>query len=286
MPEAPRTQYNIAMIDPAPGPPEPPDAAASGPASPADHGTPTTPPPDPSAGRKILFEITAVLCFAALPDLYIGIDAIASRTPYDDQPLDQASSFAYLIVRSLTVCVPLLLIMSRTGLPWRHFGFVPVRPVRDFALAVPLTVGAYFLASGAADVVASCIGLLPVDADTIYGVTTGEGPTAFPSLLGLVGMISAYLANSLAEEFAMRAYLCTRLIDLTGSRAIAIVGSSFVFGAYHIYGGIYHAGWAFGFGLAFAGAFLLLRTIWPLVIAHTLANLAVEAMNWWSWHHP
>jgi membrane protease YdiL (CAAX protease family) len=99
------------------------------------------------------------------------------------------------------------------------------------------------------------------------------------SLLNVIfNVIAVWFTAGFLEEIGWRAYLMNRLIDLQGSTtkfawAISLVGSAIIFGMGHTYqgpGGVIKIITA---GLLLGGAFLAVRrNLWPLVIAHALAD--------------
>jgi len=83
------------------------------------------------------------------------------------------------------------------------------------------------------------------------------------------------VANSFGEELTMRSFLIVRLTQLLKSPILAVILTSSMFAAYHLYQGV---GPAFGVlfvGLVFGTYFAFSRRIAPLLIAHTIMNLVV-----------
>ena len=83
----------------------------------------------------------------------------------------------------------------------------------------------------------------------------------------------AIIANSVAEELVMRAYLIDRLEKLFGKAWIAVLVSALLFGSYHIYQGLTGLVTATMFGVFFGLHYARYRKLLPLVIGHTLYNL-------------
>jgi hypothetical protein len=88
----------------------------------------------------------------------------------------------------------------------------------------------------------------------------------------------AIVANSFAEELICRAYLITRLEQLTGSNVFALVTSSLLFASYHIYQGPIGIQCAFATGLVFGMVFLRSRRIWIPILAHTILNFYLYSL--------
>lgn len=211
-----------------------------------------------------LFGVLAVLCLAVLPDVYRAVLKESSG-------FEGSVSFHYmttsLIVRSLQVSVPLLLIVKLSKIDWKSVGLCRVRWGIDSLAGIGLWLAGiigFYIAFYIAYVV------LP---ETVFPIekpeSVFEGPqTGFDYAL----LVAASCANGFAEEFVMRGYLLTRLERLLNSTWAALLITSFLFAAYHIYQGAAMAIGIMGAGLIFGGAFCLWRRLWPLVIAHALAD--------------
>jgi membrane protease YdiL (CAAX protease family) len=98
------------------------------------------------------------------------------------------------------------------------------------------------------------------------------GPRLEPGATWLAPLY--YLFWAAYEEVLFRAYLWSRLRALTGRPWLAIVATSVLFSAYHVYplaGSVA----VFVHGLVFGAAFLARRSLWPLVLSHWAFNLFV-----------
>jgi membrane protease YdiL (CAAX protease family) len=85
-------------------------------------------------------------------------------------------------------------------------------------------------------------------------------------------LIAAAFANGWAEEVIVVAFLLTRLQQLRVNPVVALVGTSLLRGAYHLY-----QGWGAGLGnvamgLVFGYVWRRTGRLWPLVIAHGLID--------------
>jgi membrane protease YdiL (CAAX protease family) len=85
-------------------------------------------------------------------------------------------------------------------------------------------------------------------------------------------LISTAFANGWAEEIIVVAYLITRLRQLGVSDKAAIVGSSLLRGAYHLYQGFGAGLGNLAMGLVFGHVWRRWGRLWPLIIAHGLID--------------
>jgi uncharacterized protein len=83
--------------------------------------------------------------------------------------------------------------------------------------------------------------------------------------------------NSFFEEVMVTAYAVTAL-SREGA-ALAITASTLLRFAYHLYQGPLASISVIPLGLAFAAMFWRGRNVWPLIVAHTIANVVVFALN-------
>ena len=85
-------------------------------------------------------------------------------------------------------------------------------------------------------------------------------------------LLAAAFANGWAEEVIVVAFLLTRLRQLRVNPVVALVASSLLRGAYHLYQG-YGAGLGnLAMGLVFGFVWQRTGRLWPLVIAHGLID--------------
>jgi uncharacterized protein len=101
-------------------------------------------------------------------------------------------------------------------------------------------------------------------------------------------LLAAAFANGWAEEVIVVAFLLTRLRQLRVNPVVALVASSLLRGAYHLYQG-YGAGLGnVAMGLVFGYVWQRTGRLWPLVIAHGLIDavafvgyaLAANHLGW------
>jgi membrane protease YdiL (CAAX protease family) len=85
-------------------------------------------------------------------------------------------------------------------------------------------------------------------------------------------LILSAFANGFAEEVVVVGYLITRLRQLGLSQSRAVLASSLLRGAYHLYQGIGAGLGNVAMGLVFGYAWCRTGRLWPLVIAHGIID--------------
>jgi membrane protease YdiL (CAAX protease family) len=85
-------------------------------------------------------------------------------------------------------------------------------------------------------------------------------------------LAAAAFANGWAEEVIVIGYLLTRLRQLRVGPAVAVVCSSLLRGAYHLYQGFGAGLGNVAMGLVFGSVWARTGRLWPLVIAHGLID--------------
>jgi uncharacterized protein len=85
-------------------------------------------------------------------------------------------------------------------------------------------------------------------------------------------LVATAFANAWAEEVIVVAYLITRLRQLDVSEGRAIVWSSLLRGAYHLYQGFAAGLGNLAMGLVFGYVWSRTNRLWPLIIAHGLID--------------
>lgn len=93
--------------------------------------------------------------------------------------------------------------------------------------------------------------------------------------LGL--MVLFVIVNACFEEAAVTAYVVTSLSDRGAALAVAV--STLLRVAYHLYQGPLVWAGLIPIGLVFAAMFLKWRNLWPLIVAHAVANLVALAVD-------
>jgi len=202
-------------------------------------------------------EILAVLCIAVIPDVWSAVYVLLW------QPREQPSfalQYVSLALRALFVSIPVMFVMHRSHTPARAFGIVRVS-ARDVAVGASIAV--------------LLLGLSRWLYFQLDIRSASQDPFAVPEGVPQYCLLVAALAlNAFAEELVVRGYLITRLEMATASLPMALLLSSALFAAYHVYHGpatiqVFLAGMLLGI------AFLVWRRLWPVVIAHFLWDVYV-----------
>lgn len=204
-------------------------------------------------------EVYAVLAVGIFPSLFV---ALASLGQPDPQLAYWSDALQLTGLSACTIFVTLYLI-SRSGEAWARFGL-------ERLCFSDLIFGFAML------FVAVAVLLVELRWRFVFGDPL---PTDFKGPRGsseCTMMVVKLLIAAFAEELVTRAYLITRLEVLLHSHWSALVLSSLAFASYHIYQGMSGAFFAFVFGLAFGGVYVVMRNVWPLVFGHAMYNMLVE----------
>lgn len=235
--------------------------------TPAPEGLPApAPPAKPPEDHRL--EMFIFFCLGALMPLASAIFSFATNDSREDFSTgDRAVSFFYYVA----VTVPGLYLLHRTREGWAHFGVV--RPVarRDVPSGVVLGLLLFGFMLAFWTLV---LRLLPsyMLIELAQRPKGAHAPEDFP---GILVFICSNAANGISEELFMRSYFLTRIKDQTGSWLKAVLYSSALFASYHIYHGVLPMISIFFLGLVFGFAFVLLRRLWPLAIAHMVLDILI-----------
>jgi len=233
-------------------------------------------------------ELSIVLLVAVLPDLLSSLWAVywasrsyesyASASNYSAQEgLLRAWPDFGLIGRSVQVSAVVLYLIWRSRERWSNFGFSTPKWFIDLALGpviygvnLAFYYGGYYVYAWTRYWISPMPTSYETDAlgDTLAGLfpTPHSAPETFLLLV-------ASCSNGFAEELVMRAYMIPRLERLLGSTWISLLVTTILFASYHTYQGVYGVFNAVIVGLVYGGAFCLIRRIWPVVVAHAIADV-------------
>jgi membrane protease YdiL (CAAX protease family) len=210
------------------------------------------------------FEVAVVLCLAVVPALFGALAATARWIP-------RSYPFVYwqasTLIHAVQVAAPLLAILSLTKEPWSQFGIVRFSASRDIAAGAGIWVCGVIAYAAVAS-------LLPGSA---FAQTSAENAVRWAKPEGIAGgllLLTASLANGFAEELVMRGYLLTRLELLLHSTGLSVLVTTLLFASYHIYQGAVGVAAMAVLGMIYGGAFCCQRRLWPVCIAHAIADAA------------
>ena len=229
--------------------------------------------PGPSIKLEVWLELFAVSSIGVLPDIYRALTMIAYPKFYDiETPFSYFISF--LLVRSVTVSLPILYIIWKNTLSFASVGISKFHIRSDVLLGVGIFIISYILFS-LLSLLTSAIAIVKVGEAQELTKTLFHKPETFTEMMFL---FLACIFNGFAEELVMRGYFIERLEFLFGSTSKSVLFSSIVFCSYHIYQGVSGTFHIFIFGIIYGLLYCKYRRIWPLVIAHSLQNIVSFAM--------
>ena len=174
----------------------------------------------------------------------------------------------------MQIGIPVLYLIHRSREPWSLFGFCRPRWFRDgvggallfvcgyvlYYLLYPLVWGAYTTLFGAAPDETAAVDL----------------SRFFPTVAGWSAwflVVISSCCNGFVEELVMRAYLIPRFERLLGGAWRSVLCTTALFAAYHVYQGGPGVFNTAILGLLHGALFCWTRRIWPLVVAHAIADV-------------
>ncbi len=216
----------------------------------------TEPPPI----RTDWAEVFVVLCVGIIPFTF---GAVAHLGYYKPGPYWAGSLL--LIGESGCIIYVTLYLVRRSGQSWGDFGLA--RPgAEDLLVGLALLI----LAEG--------VWRLQVGLGLVGSASDGVDFPTPRTRLDYWLMTIKFAIAGLSEEVVCRGYLVTRLGTLLRSRGLGMVVSAGAFASYHLYQGPSGLLYTFLFGLAYGGAFLAWKRVWPFAIGHALYNMRIELL--------
>ena len=204
--------------------------------------------------------VSVIVGLAVIPDLKNALDSLGVTVPY----FVTMKQLGYgLIFRSIQVSAILFVVMLCTRTTWSSIGLVGIQ-------SSDIGWGILIWLAGTVAFYITAFGLSFVEFSQTDIFASFESPTTREHFLWI---LAASLANGFAEEVILRGYLLTRFEKLLRSATLAVVLTSLMFASYHIYQGVGPMVSIFGLGLVYGVAFCWIRRIWPLAIAHAIADL-------------
>jgi uncharacterized protein len=202
------------------------------------------------------------------------LNASQSSRPYLDLTYQLLNIFFALI----PVVLAILLLSRSLPSPTRELGIDFRRPATDGAWGFGLAAGI------------GLPGLLLVYAAAKLGLNAQIVPAALnPVWWAIPVLVLAALENAILEEVIVVGYLVTRLRELGMRTAWIIVTSSVLRGSYHLYQGFGAFVGNAVMGVIFSLFFLRKGRVMPLIIAHTLLDIAAFVgytllpKSWLAW---
>jgi membrane protease YdiL (CAAX protease family) len=233
---------------------------------PADEPAPI-PALTPEQRPLVVFEVLAVLAMTVLVSLLFDLWNLLSPASDEGFVWTLEDRWWRTLIGAIGVCIPVLYLMARSGLPWRQFGLGKIRWSGDVVLSVVLCLASV-----------SC---LPVVAGQIsrFFPTAAAGQVERADQPGLVVLlVTSTLLAAFQEELIFRSYLGVRFEQLFSSRAVAVGVAAGMFAVLHNYQGLSGVVAAFCWGAIYSEIFFVTRRIWPLTLGHTAYNLVIAFM--------
>jgi membrane protease YdiL (CAAX protease family) len=227
------------------------------------------PPFEPSqAGRRQLrAEIAVVVAVFVLPHLY---NAIAALLHPETLPAENAFGHLHLFISSIPAIAIVWWMIARSSRPMSEFGVVRPHLPADALLGLAIAALSWAAAYASSLILSFACAVVPFAWDVLCAVPAPATlPFEAPAGHTVVAIfVVGLLANALAEEAVLRAYLIPRVHAATGSAWVAVLLSSALGASYHIYQGSY-AAWVVLLVECVCGAlFLRLRRLWPFALGH------------------
>ena len=226
------------------------------------------PSPRPRSRREITIEVVAVLMAVVVPAIFSSLwghlwpPRHLTEAQYDQLPFARRALplLGTLVANARDIAV-ILCVVWLTREPWTRFGLRWSR--WDVELMDGVGLGCiscvlFIFSQG----LAKRLGLAFQD-----GLFHTPADTAEHALVILTS-----ITTGISEELAMRGYLTTRFEQLLGSSRGAILVTSILFALCHLYQGSAGPFWTALSGLLFGMTFCWIRRLWPIAIAHGVAN--------------
>jgi membrane protease YdiL (CAAX protease family) len=203
--------------------------------------------------------VLIVVALAVVPDLMRALDSLNVTEP---RFVTMKQLGFGLIYRSAYVCIVLFVVLMITKTACPSIGLVSIQ-------SSDLGWGILIWLAGTVSFYIADFGLSFVEFSPTNFFASFEPPSTREHFLWI---FAGSLANGFAEEVILRGFLLTRFEKLLRSTTLAVVLTSVMFASYHIYQGVGPMISIFGLGLVYGCAFCWIRRIWPLAIAHAIAD--------------
>jgi uncharacterized protein len=178
-----------------------------------------------------------------------------------------------LTVRTLWESGPVLYLIWRSRERWSVFGVRRPRWLGDLLLGGVIWATAHGLCYAVVYqygyLLSVLNGMVPMPEVAFTQAPRGAAEYAL--------LVLACCANGFNEELLMRGYLLPRFEQLLGSTWKGLLLTTVLFALLHVYQGTYGVVAAAVLGLVYGVAFCWLRRLWPVAIAHALADFVAYA---------
>jgi len=214
-----------------------------------------------SLGQSAVYAVTSLV--AKLSQGPIGQATATLNVSRSDRPyLDLTYQLLGIGFALVPVVLALFLLSSHGRSAVHGLGFDLARPTRDLALGAGLAA------------VIGIPGLGLYAAGRALGVTAQVIPSALDAYWWTIPvLVLSAVQNAVLEEVVVVGYLFTRLDQMRWAAPAIVVVSALLRGTYHLYQGFGPFVGNVVMGLVFGLAYLRVRRVMPLVVAHTLLDI-------------
>jgi membrane protease YdiL (CAAX protease family) len=226
------------------------------------------PPIIPSSTRNVWLLWLELLAVLALTTPLYGGHSFAGYVLIGLGVHNTASNL-YLasLLKNAIVAVVTLTAIRLSRDPWCAFGIVRPAPLDVFTGGIACIVGIYVAVMGK-DIFLDLVKSICSE-HYFYQITH---PPDFShhaqGWSGLMALLLLAIAVGFSEELVFRAYVLPRLERLLRSTPVAVLATAAIFGLIHWQRGIVSTFSAFLIGVVYGIAFVWMRRLWPVVIAH------------------
>jgi membrane protease YdiL (CAAX protease family) len=212
---------------------------------------------EPSDRIFLIAEIVAVLCIAALPHIYWGLERIIWHPLYKNVTPFTASKMT-LMWDYLMMIIPVWYIAKINESRFGKFNLGKIKPLH-FAGGIGVWA----------------IGIMVLqEIANLKNASHSGSPESTISFFGYIFIFLSAIATGFVEEIVFRKYFVERFKLLFGKISIAVLLSLFIYCLYYSFGkGISSYVFSFIIGSVYMCLFLLLKSVWPGILGHILVDL-------------
>ena len=220
----------------------------------------------PRSPHDLAIETAVVLAVCFVPPFFSSLASVYLLPAHRSSTGFFLYESLYDIVRESAQFIFLLYLILRSGELLSNFGIKPFRILPDFLGGI----GIYLLAELTTHIFWIAIAFLEQHS-VLHLSRYHYNPFSPPSGDGAYEILAVRcLAIGMTEEIIFRTYLIHRFEKLFESTGLALLFSTVLFGAVHIYQGIHGFLSAIVLGFIYGSLFCLFRRLWPLALAHAI----------------